>query len=225
VSRPRVILPAAEAHRLWADCYDADPNPLVALERRTAAGALRVAGRRVLDVGCGTGDWLRQALDAGASGAGVDSSPEMLGRAAARGLALARADARMLPVRDRAFDVARAAFCAGYLEDPERLIAELARVARPGGQVWLADLHPDAVARGWKRAFRAGEATCEIAAFCHTAANLQAAGRRCGLILAARIDAAFDEPERRLFRAAGREAVFEELRGSAALLALVWNRP
>jgi SAM-dependent methyltransferase len=225
VSRPRVILPPAEAHRLWADSYDTAPNPLVALERRAAGGALTVAGRRVLDVGCGTGDWLRGALDAGASGAGIDSSAEMLARARARGLALARADARMLPVRNRVFDLARAAFCAGYLEDPELLIAELARIVRPGGRVWLADFHPDAVARGWKRAFRTGETTCEIVAFSHTAADLEAAGRRRGLVLDARIDAPFDEPERPLFRAAGKESVFEEIRGAAALLAFVWKRP
>src|SRR6266568_1200223 len=54
-----------EAFRLWSKTYDDELNPLLALEQRFVNSLLpRVDGRNVLDVGCGTGRWLR-ALSGG----------------------------------------------------------------------------------------------------------------------------------------------------------------
>ena len=67
----------------WAQVYDEQPNPLLALEQRFLTRMLPdVAGLDVLDAGCGTGRWLQLlAPQRPASLLGVDISPQMLERA------------------------------------------------------------------------------------------------------------------------------------------------
>ncbi len=54
----------AEAFDTWADVYDSQPNPLLALEQRLLGPMLPdVRGLDVLDAGCGTGRWLHHLAD------------------------------------------------------------------------------------------------------------------------------------------------------------------
>ncbi|MEW6036063.1 MAG: class I SAM-dependent methyltransferase [Candidatus Micrarchaeota archaeon] len=116
--------------------YD-HPNPFIRLtERMRAAEAVRsVAGNgRVLDLGCGEGYMLRQIR--ARSLVGVDISRTALLRAAkVSGAVLVRAYAEELPFQDSYFD---AAVCSEVIEhtmEPAGIVAELARVVRPGGKI------------------------------------------------------------------------------------------
>src|SRR5665213_2274361 len=95
-----------DAYRLWSVSYDNDPNPILALERRIIREQLgAVAGKRVLDIGTGTGYWLAHARTSGAHAFGLDLSEEMLAMATAKdGLrnCLVRADMNSLPERNDA---------------------------------------------------------------------------------------------------------------------------
>jgi SAM-dependent methyltransferase len=107
-----------------------------------AAG--EAAGRRVLDIACGTGVAAQAAADAGAHVTGVDFSAAML--AMARSLhpdiAFQAGDAEQLPFADRSFDAVISNFGVHHVEHPERAIAEARRVLAPGGTlaftVWAA---------------------------------------------------------------------------------------
>ena len=109
---------------------------------------------------------------------------------------------------------------------PESLttVAELARVIKPGGWAVVSDFHPEGEARGWKRAFRSGDHVYEIEHYPYTTERLLEAGRRAGLDLQDSHEPALDEPERRMFQAAGKEALFEEARGVPAVLVVRWKR-
>ena len=76
----------SDVFNIWAQVYDEQPNPLLALEQRFLSRMLpEVSGLDVLDAGCGTGRWLHLlASHHPASLVGVDTSPEMLKRATAR---------------------------------------------------------------------------------------------------------------------------------------------
>jgi cytosine/adenosine deaminase-related metal-dependent hydrolase len=65
---------------LWSQTYDESPNPLLALEERYLAPLFGdVSGKRVLDVGCGTGRWLEPLANLSPGRlTGIDFSPEML---------------------------------------------------------------------------------------------------------------------------------------------------
>jgi len=113
-------------------------------ERRIALEMLALdAGDRVLDVGCGPGNFTRTFARAATGGVvvGLDASSTMLARAVRDGrpanVAYVRGDASALPFRDGAFD-AVCCFAALYLiERPMRAIDELVRVLAPGGRVAL----------------------------------------------------------------------------------------
>lgn len=93
------------------------------------------AGRRALDAGCGSGDWLRWLAERGYEVRGIDGSPGMLAQARpiVGGERLARADVRALPFASGAFDLALSVEVVRYLPDGAPALGELFRVLRPGG--------------------------------------------------------------------------------------------
>lgn len=108
-----------------------------------------VAGRDVLEVGCGAAQCSRWLVGLGARVVATDVSGGML--AAARELDVAtgrttplvQADARSLPFADASFDVAFTAFGAiPFVPDAVRVHQEVARVLRPGGRWVFAVTHP-----------------------------------------------------------------------------------
>jgi SAM-dependent methyltransferase len=104
-------------------------------------------GGRWLDVGCGTGALTRTVLDRAGPElvAGVDPSAGFVADARERmgggRAAFAVGDARRLPVRDGAADWVVSGLVLNFVPEPERAVAELARVLRPGGRagVYLWD--------------------------------------------------------------------------------------
>lgn len=105
-----------------------------------------VAGRRILDVGCGAGPLSASLRERGAIVTGVDSSAGMLALARKRlgdGADLRSADlSEPLPFPDDAFDDAVASLVLHYLEDWSAPLAELRRVLVPGGRLIVAVNHP-----------------------------------------------------------------------------------
>src|SRR5580693_1634045 len=105
-----------EAYARLADSYPAEAhNAFLRLEQTTMLALLPdVGGKTVLDVGCGTGRYLKILRQRGAARiVGVDLSWEMLRKASGRG-AIARADLAALPVVSARFDVITAGLTVGY---------------------------------------------------------------------------------------------------------------
>lgn len=225
-ANPR-LLPPREAYRLWAPTYDSEPNPLLALEERVLGPMLLplVPGRDVVDVGCGTGRWLRRALAAGAQTAiGVDQSPEMLVQAAAKpGLKnrLLRADCGALPLRASCADLLICSFVLGYISNLENFVRQIARVARRGADLFISELHPDARARGWQRTFHHENRVCHIEAYFHSQVELCGLLAGLGFRLLCCREPAFGEAERSIFLQRGKSALFEQT--SKLPAALIWH--
>jgi SAM-dependent methyltransferase len=108
-----------------------------------------VAGRRILDAGCGSGPLSAALRDRGAIVTGFDSSAGMLEQARRRlgdDANLQVADiGRPLPYADGAFDDVIASLVLHYLEDWGPALAELRRVLKPGGRLIMSVDHPFAV--------------------------------------------------------------------------------
>jgi SAM-dependent methyltransferase len=129
-------------HEVWAvgDAYEAYVGRW---SRPVAEAFVRwldvPAGRRWLDVGCGTGALTATVLAVAdpAEVVGVDPAEAFLATAGTR-IADTRAsfragDARSLPLPDHGFDVVVSGLALNFVPDPRQAAAEFARVARPGG--------------------------------------------------------------------------------------------
>ncbi len=219
---------AIEGHRQWAPIYDAGPNPLLALETRLVLERLSPPRAGCLiDIACGTGRWMKLAQRCGSRVFGVDISPEMLHEASRKlGLSghLGVADACHIPITNGAADLTICSFALGYLASPHQAIAEMARISRQGGRIVVTDLHPRALVAGWTRSFRSDDQFYEIDHHPHSIAVWEAAAQSAGLNLEWRLEASFGEPERAIFRQAGKDSLFPELSRIPALLAMCWRR-
>jgi len=175
---PRASLDAdavRSAYARWAGVYDTVFGGISGWGRRAAVNAINaLPGRRVLEVGVGTGLALpRYAPDKRVTG--IDLSGDMLAvaRRRAAGLATVEAllemDAEDTGFPDATFDIAVAMFVASVVPDPKRLMTEMRRVVRPGGELlfvnhlaaesgprWWAEraMAPASRALGWHTDFR-----------------------------------------------------------------------
>lgn len=128
----------------WAPIYDKTFGWVTGRGRRRAVSVLNALGGRVLEVGVGTGLSLPQ-YGAGVEVTGIDASAQMLEKArekvAELGLthvkALSVMDARALEFPDGSFDHIAAMHIMSVVPEPERVMAEMARVLRPGGTILI----------------------------------------------------------------------------------------
>jgi len=118
-----------------------------------ALGA-RVAGARVLDLGCGTGYTLTRLPD-GVRAVGLDFAPAALALCSQRasGAALVRGDATCLPFADGSFDAVLALDVLEHLDADAQAAREIRRVLKPKGVLiatvpafgWLWSQHDEAL--------------------------------------------------------------------------------
>lgn len=144
------------------------------------------AGDRVLDVACGTGEWLRAAHDLGAQVSGIDLSQKAIefcrannpdGRFLCQG-------AEKLPFEDNSFDWLT---CFGSLEhfpDKPASMREMARVVKPGGQVLISVPNSDFL--GYKTGFYGGTNQAVVIETPLTIREWEALAQGAGLQLRAR---------------------------------------
>jgi SAM-dependent methyltransferase len=111
---------------------------LAAPARTAVADRLEIGpGKRVLDVGCGSGDFLALAQSRGASASGFDASPEMieLARTRAPGADLRVGSMEALPYAGAAFDAVTGFNSLQFADDRVAALREWARVVAPGGAI------------------------------------------------------------------------------------------
>lgn len=108
--------------------------------------AVERSAKAVLDVGSGAGHTALALAARGLEVVALDLTEPMLeqGRSLARerglGLAFQQGDVEALPFPDASFDLVTSRYSAHHYAHPERAVAEIARVLRPGGALLLVDI-------------------------------------------------------------------------------------
>jgi SAM-dependent methyltransferase len=95
-------------------------------------------GARVLDVGCGSGEFLARLRGVGAEPTGVDPAPAMVAAASVHAFVV-QADAGDLPFDSGLFDVVTAVNALQFADDATGALQEFARVLVPGGRIGIAN--------------------------------------------------------------------------------------
>ncbi|WP_431278484.1 class I SAM-dependent methyltransferase [Leifsonia poae] len=122
----------------WAELWGGFSDPA----RRAVVAATGIGrASRVLDIGCGSGEFLAMLDGIGADAAGIDPAPGMvaLARAAAPKADVQTASAESLPWSDGSFDVVCAFNALQFAEDTLDAVAEMVRVTKPGGLIAVAN--------------------------------------------------------------------------------------
>jgi SAM-dependent methyltransferase len=159
----------ATANRRWwdanADAYQAEhgeflggrdearfiwgPEGLDEASAELLGPTATLAGRRVLEVGCGAAQCARWLAAQGATTVAFDLSAGQLAHAkrtsatARGGVALLQADARAIPLADGTVDLACSAYGAlPFVADSAAVLREVFRVLRPGGRFVFSVTHP-----------------------------------------------------------------------------------
>ncbi len=146
-----------DAYRRWAPVYDYTFGRISTTGRRHAVEIINGSTGKVLEVGVGTGLSLPE-YKSHLEITGIDLAPEMLERARERVAAekltnvagLHEMDAGNLQFPDASFDMVVAMYVITVVPDPEKVMRELARVVKPGGEVMLVNhFSQDDGVRGW----------------------------------------------------------------------------
>jgi SAM-dependent methyltransferase len=112
--------------------------------RALASAASLTPACRVLEVGCGTGNYVAALATAGCSCSGVDPSAAMLGRAAGQspGIHFQLGAAERLPFAPGSFDLVFSVDVIHHVGDRAAFFREAHRVLKPGGQLCTATDSP-----------------------------------------------------------------------------------
>jgi cytosine/adenosine deaminase-related metal-dependent hydrolase/SAM-dependent methyltransferase len=227
---PSYLTPA-DGYRLWANSYDQEPNPMLSLEQRVLEPLLpALGGCDVVDLGCGTGRWLEVLRRAGArSLVGVDLSREMLELAKAKLGGAARlwcADYTDAALASDSADIVFCNFVLSYIDDAEQFFRLARRILRPGGRLYLSDVHPQtATAQNWRRGVHADNSFREIRTHRRDISAVVELCRKVGLELRFRLEPPFEESERAIFQQSGKQEYFESIRGFSAIYLLCVTKP
>lgn len=130
----------------------------------------RPGADRLLDLGCGAGDFLERAQLLGWRAEGVDFDPKAVAVAQGRGLKAVVGSVDSYAAARDAFDVITCCHVIEHVYDPRELLAAIHRILKPGGQLWIET--PNIASAGHRlfgRAWRGLEAPRHLAIFDHHA--------------------------------------------------------
>ncbi|WP_258084294.1 class I SAM-dependent methyltransferase [Thermococcus thermotolerans] len=111
------------------------------IEKWLVFSMLQSKSGKALDLGCGTGNYTLELKKRGFDVIGLDASEGMLEVARSKGLNCIKGDAYSLPFPDESFDLVLSVTMFEFIYEPERVVAEISRVLKPGGEVLIATMN------------------------------------------------------------------------------------
>ena len=181
----------AGAYDRWSQQYDDNENPTRDLDAIVVRQApLRLTGRDVLELGCGTGKntvWLAEQAQRVVA---LDFSLGMLRvarqRVSAAHVNFLQHDVRApWPLDDGEVDVVIGNLVLEHVENLAPVYREAARVLKPGGQLFLCELHPYKQLRGSQARFTDPDTqeTVHVTAYVHSVTEYVNTGLDAGFTL------------------------------------------
>ena len=123
-------------------------------------------GQRLLDIGCGNGDFLANARDAGWTVVGIDTDPKAVAIAKQCGLDVSVAGIDLFTGESGCFDAITLSHVLEHLHDPRQFIHAVHRLLKPGGVIFVDTPNIESLGvRRWGRNWRGLETPRHLVLF------------------------------------------------------------
>ncbi len=139
-----------------ADHYDANPIRHYYVKEPLIEEMFNLKGNlRVLDLACGTGNFLKAQYEAFNTDkikwSGLDKSTEMLNFAREKlaGIELTEADAENMPYENASFDIITNNFAFHHFYDKSKAVSEISRILKPGGLFFMRNICIEYMTMSW----------------------------------------------------------------------------
>ena len=197
----------AKAYDLWASSYDTQPdNPILLLDGllfKELLSTTPLEGKRVADIGCGTGrHWEALFQAAVAECTGYDASMEMLRKVREKypnAKTYLHSGHSLKELEDGSCDVLVSTLVIAHIRNLSAEWREWNRVLKTGGEILLTDFHPVALQRGANRSFMHRDRLVYIKNHVHTLDKVRALAGKMNWKEVSFIEYRIDERVRHIF--------------------------
>ncbi|HVZ29582.1 MAG TPA: methyltransferase domain-containing protein [Asticcacaulis sp.] len=173
----------------WAVIYDSYVNSTVFVDDYAFPPVwAELSGRKVLEIGCGTGRHTIRLAQAGNSVTGLDLSPGMLAEARRKlagypNVTLIEGD--LLTAQLTGFEAVVTALVLEHIADLNAFFSQASAALVASGKLFLSEIHPDRIAGGTQANFTDAETgqNIRLKSFAHSEADIQTAATHAGLRL------------------------------------------
>jgi len=179
-----------QAYNTWAAQYDTNDNKTRDLEAQALRATLaNIPMERYLEIGCGTGKNTEWLITRTQEVTAVDLSEEMLAKAKAKinspKVQFIQADITTSWTFTKGlYDVVGFSLVLEHIDNLPAVFEKVATVLKPGGYVYIGELHPFKQYSGSKARFETAEGTQVVECFNHHISDFIDAGKQHGLLLA-----------------------------------------
>ena len=132
------------SHRLGFRLMDYFPQTRALAERDVRHLPEPVAGARLMDLGCGSGAFVRRALSLGYAAEGLEFDSQAVAAGIGKGLPIREGSLPRTGLESGSYDVVTLSQVIEHLHDPLAALQEIHRLLKPGGVFWLATPNMDA---------------------------------------------------------------------------------
>lgn len=178
-----------EAYNVWADQYDTNENKTRDLEAQALRATLSgISFENCLEIGCGTGKNTAWLIGKAKTITAVDLSDEMLAKAREKikdpGVAFRQADITADWTFGHGFyDLVTFSLVLEHIENLDYIFMQAAASLKPGGHVYVGELHPFKQYTGSKARFETSNGLHIVDCFNHHISDFVNAAKKYGLQL------------------------------------------
>jgi len=212
---------AEDAYDLWAETYDNQPgNLMIDLDEvifSTLLSEVSVSGKKVADIGCGTGrHWEKIFLQQPALLKGFDVSEGMLKKLKRKfsGSSVKKVtDNQFVDEADEYFDIIVSTLTIAHIENMGEAVCSWSRMLKNGGEMIITDYHPALLNDGGKRTFRHDQQSLAIKNFVHSLEYLEKMFHQNDLVLISKIEKRIDDSMKHYYVRQNALPTFEKFKG------------
>ncbi len=222
IFRGQKITEPAKAYDQWATGYDKQPgNLMLDLDEgitRDFLEKIDLSGKIMVDIGCGTGrHWNKILAKNPQRLIGYDVSAGMLDKLKEKfpgAETLLLEGNHLAGMKDASVDFIISTLAVAHIEQINHAFEEWNRVLKPGGEVFITDYHPDALAKGGQRTFKHDGKLIAVRNYIHPIATIRLLTGQLGWKETRFTEKSIDDSVRGYYEAQNALAVFEKFRGT-----------